>query len=199
MKQKGKKLYQPLEAYMILYRALRSFLQLKKAIQSGVLDEQLKERIMLAVTEVNGCVMCSYAHTQMALESGMDHDEIIAMLNGEFKDIPDDEMNAILFAQAYADQRGHPSKASKEKIMQEYGKEKTKAMMGAICVIMAGNTYGIIFGSLKGRITKQKDKVDQRSSLLYEIGMILLLIMYIPVGVIHAGIAHILHISAYPM
>lgn len=193
MRQIGKKLYQPLEAYKILYQAVRSMPKLKHAIQSGILDEQFKERIMLAVTQVNGCAMCSYAHTQMALETGMAHDEIRAMLNGEFCDIPEDEISAVLFAQAYADQRGHPSMAAKEKIVQIYGKDKTEAIMAAIHVIMAGNTYGIIFGSLKGRITRQKDKVDQRSSLFYEMMMILLLILYIPIILLHTCIALILH------
>ena len=199
MRQTGKKLYQPQEAYMIVYRALRSFLKLKKAVQSGILDEKFKERIMLAVTKVNGCAMCSYAHTQMALESGMAHDEILAMLNGELKDVPAEEVEAILFAQAYADQRGHPSDAAKQRIIQVYGKEKTEAILAAIHVIMAGNTYGIIFGSLKGRITKEKDKIDQRSSLFYEIMMILLLIIYLPIAFIHACIGSLLHIPIISM
>jgi AhpD family alkylhydroperoxidase len=38
---------------------------------------------MLAVTEVNGCEMCSYAHTKMALEAGLSNDEIQQMLAGD--------------------------------------------------------------------------------------------------------------------
>lgn len=52
MKQLGKKLYQPMEAYMILYRAFRSVKKLKKAMHTGIITEQWKERIMLAVTQV---------------------------------------------------------------------------------------------------------------------------------------------------
>ena len=197
MKQLGKKLYQPMEAYMILYRAFRSIKKLKKAIHTGIITEQWKERMMLAVTQVNGCAMCSYAHTQMALESGMEHDEIKAMLAGELNDVPDDEIHAILFAQAYADQRGHPSPSSLQHILQLYGKEKTEAILEAICVIMAGNTYGIVFGSLIGRIQRRQEKIDQRSSIGYEIGMLLLLIVYIPVVFIHALIASLLHIPVF--
>ncbi|WP_085558880.1 carboxymuconolactone decarboxylase family protein [Carnobacterium iners] len=34
------------------------------------------ERIMLAVTQVNGCSVCSYTHTKMALEVGMKSEKI---------------------------------------------------------------------------------------------------------------------------
>ena len=40
------------------------------------LSEHFIERIMLAVTEVNGCAVWSYAHTKMALEAGMTNEEI---------------------------------------------------------------------------------------------------------------------------
>ena len=56
--------------------AIRAMPKLKKEAAAGVLDQAFKERIMLAVTEVNGCAMCSYAHTQMALEAGLSSEDV---------------------------------------------------------------------------------------------------------------------------
>ena len=46
------------------------------------------ERIMLGVTQVNGCLLCSYAHTKMALELGMKEKQIEELLDGELGNVP---------------------------------------------------------------------------------------------------------------
>ncbi|MGM0384652.1 MAG: carboxymuconolactone decarboxylase family protein [Actinomycetota bacterium] len=46
----------------------------------GLMDGRAVERIMLAVTEVNGCPACSWAHTRMALREGMSGEEISALM-----------------------------------------------------------------------------------------------------------------------
>ncbi len=76
---------------------------------------------MLAVTEVNGCALCSYYHTRVSLENGMSAEEIKRMLGGEFADAPEAELSAILFAQHYADTRGKPSKEAWARILDVYG------------------------------------------------------------------------------
>ena len=172
-----KQRYNLKEAYGILVDAIRAMPKLKKEAAAGVLDQAFKERIMLAVTEVNGCAMCSYAHTQMALEAGLSSEEISGLLTGVMHHVPEDEAAAILFAQHYADSRGKPSPKAQAIIYQTYGKAKADAIMHAIHVIIA-------FGSLKGRITHKG--IDSRSSLGYEITLLLSLILYLPVGLVHA-------------
>ena len=66
-----KQRYNLKEAYGILVDAIRAMPKLKKEAAAGVLDQAFKERIMLAVTEVNGCAMWSYSHTQMGLQAGL--------------------------------------------------------------------------------------------------------------------------------
>lgn len=73
-----------------------------------LLDRQAVERVMLAVTEVNGCPACSWAHTRMALREGMIGEEISSMLSGSGEFVPPAEASGVLFAQHYADSRGHP-------------------------------------------------------------------------------------------
>ncbi len=184
----GRKLYSITETYRILYNGLRTMKYLSEAKKEDLLDKQFIERIMLAVTEVNGCAICSYAHTRMALESGMNNEEIAHILSGATDDIPADQLPAILFAQHYAENRAHPSEGTWQRIVERYGIMKAQGILAAIRMMMIGNTYGIAFSSFANRF---KGKPDERSSLIYEIGMILCGILSIPIVLIHALIATI--------
>src|SRR5690625_6346011 len=86
---------------------------------------------MLAVTEVNGCEICSYGHTKYALEQGMSNEEIKSFLTGNPENISSDEMPAIIFAQHYADTKGHPSEEAWNRIVQEYGKDRKSTRLNS--------------------------------------------------------------------
>jgi len=185
----GKKLYSFKESYRITYLAFFSLGKFVYAKNHGILSKQFIERIMLSVTEVNGCQVCSYAHTKMALESGMGNKEIQNMLAGIKDDVPPDEMQAIMFAQHYADSRGLPSKESWERIVESYGLQKALGILGAIRIIMWGNAYGIAWSSF---IDRFKGKGNERSSLLYELGMIINIVFYLPIALGHSLLAKVL-------
>ena len=57
------------EMYRVLLAVLPSIGILKRNRKDEIVDAQFIERLMLAVTEVNGCAVCSYAHAKMALQS----------------------------------------------------------------------------------------------------------------------------------
>jgi AhpD family alkylhydroperoxidase len=185
-KESGRKLYSLKEVYTITMLAFRTMPQLRKAKKNNEIEQPLIERIMLAVTEVNGCSICSYAHSKMALEAGLSDIEIKNMLAGISDDIPTEEIQAIMFAQHYADSRGTPSTKSWERVVETYGLSKGKGILGATRVIMMGNAYGIPWSSFVGRI---KGKPDKRSSLPYELTAMACSILYIPVAFLHAMIA----------
>lgn len=187
----GRKLYSVGEAYKILYKGLRTVKYLSASKKAKEISDDFSERIMLAVTEVNGCAMCSYAHTQMALEAGMSEEEVEQMLSGVTDSIPKDEVLAVMFAQHYADTRGNPSKESWDRIVEVYGEPKAKGILGAIRMIMVGNTYGIVLGSFKNRF---KGEPDERSNLLYELGMLLTLIIFVPVAFIQGLLANLFNV-----
>ena len=109
MKAPGKPLFSLIEFYQIMTLAFRSMPLLKRAKAEGKMNHAFLERIMLAVTEANGCAMCSYYHTKVALEAGFSETEIRNMLGGELSDVPAGELEGVLFAQHYADTRGKPS------------------------------------------------------------------------------------------
>lgn len=181
--QLTRKLYSPVEAYWITYNLFRSVPDLRKARKNGEMDRQFMERIMLAVTEVNGCAICSYAHTKMALETGMSNEEIQNMLAGMLTDVPADELEAILFAQHYADSRAKPSKEAWARLVEVYGETKAGGILGAIRIIMWGNAYGIPWSSFSGRF---KGKPDERSTLPYELTMFITVVFYLPIAGFHA-------------
>jgi AhpD family alkylhydroperoxidase len=181
----GKKLYSVKESYWISYKGIRTMKYMFKAKKNNELSPKFIERIMLAVTEVNDCAICSYAHTKKALESGMSSEEIQKMLSGIIEDVPDGEIAAVMFAQHYADTRGNPTRESWQRIVEIYGTSRAKGILGSIRTIMIGNTYGIAWSSFFNRL---KGKPDPRSSLPYELSMILGTIL-VPISFIHALIS----------
>lgn len=65
-----------------------------------------RERLMLSVTEVNGCRMCSYIHTREALRAGVSRDEVRRLLAGQHDDVPEAQLPAVLFAHHWAETQG---------------------------------------------------------------------------------------------
>jgi len=183
--------YNAFEGFRILFQGFRTIKYLKRAKKNGIIDEKFQERLMLAVTEVNGCAMCSYAHTQKALEIGLDAEHIKELLGGSFDEVPDAELPAVLFAQHYAEKRGKPSKKVWEQIVKDYKKPLAMGILGSIRMIMIGNAYGMPFGSFIHRFTKDKSKRDKRSSFGYEMEMLLTVLPFFI-------IAFILSIITYP-
>ncbi len=187
--QTGKKLYSLKETYWIFFNGIRTIKYMIQAKKKGELTLPNIERIMLAVTEVNGCGICSYAHSKVALEAGMTNEEVENLLSGMFDYVPKEELTGVLFAQHYADSRGNPSRESWERVMEEYGESKAKGILGAIRGITIGNVYGISWSSFFNRF---KGKADPRSSLAYEALLMTAGSLLIPFALFHVLIAMIM-------
>lgn len=183
----AKKLYSVSESYWIYYNGIRTMHYMFNSKINKELSSKFIERIMLAVTEVNDCDLCSYAHTKWALESGMSNEEIQKILSGNMENIPADEAAAVIFAQHYADTRGKSTRESWEHIIGIYGISRARGILGSIRIIMIGNTLGIPWSSFFNRF---RGKPDKRSSLQYELTMMLGTIL-IPVSFIHAIISNL--------
>ncbi len=150
-----------------LYPALFRLMQDGKARS---LSGSFRERIMLAVTEVNGCALCSYAHARMALEEGIPEEEINALLSASSEHVPLEERKAVFYAQHYADTLGKPDSAAYQTILDEYGPQKTRVIIASIRTIMYGNVCGLPASAFLSRL---RGKPYSNSSLFYELGMIL--------------------------
>ena len=191
MQTSGKKLFSVLELFRIMTLAFRSIPLLRRAKAAGKMSHAFLERIMLAVTEVNGCAACSYYHTKVALESGFSAQEIRNMLSGTFSDVPVEELKGVLFAQHYADQRGKPSRESWDRIIAHYGEIGAYGILAVTRMIMMGNATGIPAGSF---ILRFRGKADPRSNVFYELGMMLALLVFLPIAGITALMLNLLRV-----
>ncbi|MGB4406859.1 MAG: carboxymuconolactone decarboxylase family protein [Sphaerochaeta sp.] len=178
------------EGYKHLVLLFRTVRYVSKARKHNLLDKQFMERIMLGVTQVNGCLLCSYAHAKMALELGMQEKQIEELLDGELGNVPIEQLKAVLFAQNYAETKGRPSKMAWDEIVHVYGEDVAKGILGAIRIMMVGNIWGIVIGLLKDRILNRT--FDERSSVGYELLLILTIVPFMPVAAIHALVLAIL-------
>jgi uncharacterized peroxidase-related enzyme len=90
--------------------ALEAYLGFSGALGKGALAAPTRERIALAVAEVNGCGYCLSAHTYLARNlARLDDAEITANRNGASNDIKADA--AVRFAAKLARERGQESEA----------------------------------------------------------------------------------------
>ncbi len=86
--------------------ALEGYLGMSGALGHGTLPAQTRERIALAVSELNGCDYCASAHTYLAKNvAKLDDAEITANRNGASNDPKADA--AVKFASKVVRERGH--------------------------------------------------------------------------------------------
>ena len=177
----------------INYRLLNAFLcnigYIRRAKAQGTVSPEFEKRIMLAVTQVNGCRMCSYFHTQEALKMGMDEQQIKKILGGQLESAPAEEMVALVFAQHYADTIGRYDDAAWQRVVAAYGKDKACAIRAYIRAIMVGNAQGNIVGALKSRF---KGQPEAGSTFFKEISVLLADIFMIPFLLVKAACLAIL-------
>lgn len=88
---------------------LEGYLGLNAALGKGTLPAQTRERIALAVAEVNGCKYCLSAHSHFAGLYKLDASEILAARRGGSADAKADA--AVRFAVAVTRARGHVTDA----------------------------------------------------------------------------------------
>ncbi len=163
----------------VFYSYLRDLIGNISAVKTSKsrLDEQFQNKILLAVTQVNGCRYCSYLHTKHALESGMSEEEITSLLAGEVGDINDEESVALIFAQHYAETQANPDPESVERLFNTYGEDKSDDIIATIQAIMAGNIHGIFIDLLQSRL---RGKSDPDSTFWTEFSTAFGVILFVP-------------------
>ncbi|WP_178985548.1 carboxymuconolactone decarboxylase family protein [Winogradskyella helgolandensis] len=169
-----------------MYRATvympRAIIKMIENSKSQFIDIDFAKRLQLAVTEVNGCAVCSYGHAKLALRQGMSGKEISSFLSGKDHFIKPVEAKAIMFAQHYADSRGYPKKFTYDAIVSEYGKKQALIILSIIQIMTIGNMFGIPFSAFQSRL---KGKPYKDSSLVAELGLLIAGICLIPIAIIH--------------
>ncbi len=154
---------------------------LKRATRGGRVSKAFSERIMLAVTQVNGCRYCNWGHSVAALKAGVPREQIDAINVSEFTELPPDEVPALLFAQHYAETEGHPDSEAWDKLVEQYAEQGAQDILAYIRMITFGNLWGNSFDALLSRFV---GKPAPNSSLLSELGIIFGSVVILPVKVL---------------
>ena len=92
---------------------------MKPLIRGEIIDAAFRERLTLAVTAVNRCRYCVYAHAKPALVEGVDENEIEELKNGITEKCPIDELPALLYAQHWAETQGETEPEARKRIIKE--------------------------------------------------------------------------------
>jgi AhpD family alkylhydroperoxidase len=139
------------EFYPILFNASRSIPLIKSWKKTRRISKPFRQRIFLAISGVNGCSMCSFVHTKIALQEGMQVDEIKEVLQGEYNNIPKEEVIGVLFAQDYAASKEQIDPKSWDRLVKEYGEQKAQCVLHVARIITFTTTIGITLDSIKDR------------------------------------------------
>ncbi len=126
-----------------------------------LLDPAFRERLFLAVTQVNGCRYCSYFHAQQALTQGISEAEIRAIGDGLLDRCPVEELTALCYAQHWAETNANPAPEARARLLETYSEETVAQIDLALRMIRIGNLSGnlldyILFRLSFGRIDINK-------------------------------------------
>jgi AhpD family alkylhydroperoxidase len=148
----------------------------------GLVDRVAIERVMLAVTAVNDCAACSWAHSRMALREGMTPEEVSGLLAGSGELVPPDEAAGVAFAQHYADSRMRPDPEAYAALQRVAGPEWARTVLAAAQVMVVGNLYGILLSAF---LARQQGAPDADSSLGDELGLLAAGALLFPAALAH--------------
>lgn len=154
---------------------------LRRAARAGRVSKAFAEKIMLAVTRVNGCRFCAYGHTRAALAAGVSETELQKIMSGELGDFPEREAVALTFAQHYAESSCQPDPVACQRVVAYYGSETAGDFLTYIRMITFGNLYGNTFDALLSRLG---GRPASGSSLWGELGVLLGVFVLVPVEMI---------------
>jgi len=172
----NKRLFSFIDFIKILNLSTYSIVKHRKQLK--LINKKFSSAIMLAVTEVNGCIYCSYYHTKVMFETGVTDDELEGLLSGNLKLAKKDQYVGLLFAQHYADVDGLYDKEMYKHVIEVYGELEAQGILSTIRLIMMGNAYGIAANCLKLRFSFKKVK---GSKLINELSILLGIAILLPI------------------
>ena len=138
--------------------------ELIRHVMREAISFDFRERLMMVVTEVNGCRYCSAFHAKEALKSGISNEELKILLAGEIPaDAPLEEVPALVYAQHWAESNAQPDAGATERLVEIYGQAKADAIHIVLRMIRMGNLSGnlldfILFKLSFGKLGKTKNE-----------------------------------------
>ncbi|MFH1529714.1 MAG: carboxymuconolactone decarboxylase family protein [Pseudomonadota bacterium] len=115
---------------------------LVQAGRDAAIPADFRERLLLAVTAVNQCRYCSWAHSRAALAVGVSHRETEQLLQGVVDLGQPHEVPALYYAQHWAESDGAPEPEATAKLEAVYGEETSHHIKVFLRAIRFGNLLG---------------------------------------------------------
>ena len=116
--------------------------RIRAVMKQNLIPPAFRERLMMAVTTVNGCRYCSYLHAREALLAGVPETEVEALLSGVVDHCPKEEAAAIFYAQHWAESDADPDPDARQKLVEVYGSDIATAIELVLRMIRVGNLMG---------------------------------------------------------
>jgi AhpD family alkylhydroperoxidase len=117
--------------------------QIRAAMAPEQVSEAFRERLMLVVTEVNGCRYCRSFHAPQAFKAGVPQEELQDLLAGLVPEsTPEREKLALVYAKHWAENNAVPAPEYDQKMVEVYGEECFQAIQILLRMIRMGNLMG---------------------------------------------------------
>ncbi len=152
MKKFPRRLYAGFGDFLADVRIVISARKEMRAMMRG-LDPAFRERLFLAVTQVNGCRYCSYYHANQALLSGVTLEEIQGLGDGLLDHCPQGELAALHYARHWAQMNARPEKEARDRLLEAYGTETAARIELALRMIRIGNLTGNLLDYILFRLS----------------------------------------------
>ena len=141
------------KGFILLTRTILSNLRsIFNTLKSKRISRKFKEKILLTITAVNKCRYCTMVQTRISQKMGLSRDDIKKIFSFSFNELEEDEINAIIFAQHYAENNQKPSKKAVKDLLSSYDIEKVRDILNYIILITYGNLMGNTIESFESRL-----------------------------------------------
>jgi AhpD family alkylhydroperoxidase len=153
---------------------------LQDSFRNKRLNRLFAEKIMIAVSGVNGCRYCCFAHARIALANGMSGDQVAQLIDGDLGELGPEEALAVAFAMHFAETGGDYEPASFSRVQAALGSQTAEDVLVLTRVMVLANLVGNTFDAFVSRV---RGTPAAGSSVADEIGVLLLLVVsVIPYG-----------------
>ena len=132
---------------------IKNHSRIRAVMKQNLIPPAFRERLMLAVTAVNGCRYCSHVHAREALLAGVSEAEVESLLSGVVDDCPSEEVAAVFYAQHWAESGANPDPDARQKLVEVYGDDTARDIELVLRMIRVGNLTGNTWDYLLYRIS----------------------------------------------
>lgn len=125
--------------------------RLPRLLYADAITPAFREKLFLAVTSVNKCRYCTWAHTAIAAGEGVAQADIAALIGGGAELITGDEAEAVAYAVHFAETERNPSPEQTQKLLKKYGEDRARQILQYLNLIYFANLSGNTFDAFLSR------------------------------------------------